>query len=202
MKNRGCLSAGTIGIALLIIVAVLFFWGKSGYNNFVTKEQNVNTKWSNVETVYQKRANLIPNLERTVKSYSKFEQETLTKVVEARSKATSINIDPTNMTEQDLAKFQAAQGELSGALSRLIATVESYPNLKADQQYINFQREYTAIENSVRTETVYYNAAAQDYNTSIKTFPNNILANFTNFKEKPYFKADAGAQKAPDVFSE
>lgn len=202
MKNRGCLSAGTIGIALLIIVAVLFFWGKSGYNNFITKEQNVNTKWSNVETVYQKRANLIPNLERTVKSYSKFEQETLTRVVEARSKATSINIDPTNMTEQDLAKFQAAQGELSGALSRLIATVESYPNLKADQQYINFQREYTAIENSVRTETVYYNAAAQDYNTSIKTFPNNILANFTNFKEKPYFKADAGAQKAPDVFSE
>ena len=199
MKNKGCLSAGTIGIALLIIVAVLFFWGKSGYNSFVTKEQNVNTKWSNVETVYQKRANLIPNLERTVKSYSKFEQETLTKVIEARSKATSINVDPTNMTEQDLAKFQAAQGELSGALSRLMAVVEQYPNLKADQQYINFQREYTAIENSIRTETVYYNAAAQDYNTSIKTFPNNILA---NFKEKPYFKADAGAQKAPDAFSE
>lgn len=202
MKNRGCLSAGTIGIALLVIVGVLFFWGKSGYNNFVTKEQNVNTKWSNIETVYQKRANLIPNLERTVKSYAKFEKETLTQVVEARSKATSINIDPTNMTEQDLAKFQAAQGELSGALSRLMAVVESYPNLKADQQYINFQREYTAIENSIRTETVYYNQAAQKYNTSIKTFPNNILANFTNFKEKPYFKAAAGAEKAPDVFSE
>ncbi|MDQ1094888.1 MULTISPECIES: LemA family protein [Chryseobacterium] len=202
MKNKGCLSAGTIGIALVVIVVILFFWGKSGYNNFVTKEQNVNTKWSNVETVYQKRANLIPNLERTVKSYSKFEQETLTKVVEARSKATSINIDPTNMTQQDLAKFQAAQGELSGALSRLMAVVESYPNLKADQQYINFQREYTAIENSIRTETVYYNAAAQEYNTAIKTFPNNILANFTNFKEKPYFKADAGAEKAPEVFSE
>lgn len=202
MKNRGCLSAGTIGIALLIIVAVLFFWGKSGYNNFVTKEQNVNTKWSNIETVYQKRANLIPNLERTVKSYSKFEQETLTKVVEARSKATSVNIDPTNMTEQDMAKFQAAQDELSGALSRLMAVVESYPNLKADQQYINFQREYTAIENSIRTETVYYNQAAQEYNTAIKTFPNNILANFTNFKEKPYFKAEAGAEKAPEVFTE
>jgi len=202
MKNRGCLSAGTIGIALLIIVAVLFFWGKSGYNNFVTKEQNVNTKWSNIETVYQKRANLIPNLERTVKSYSKFEQETLTKVVEARSKATSINVDPTNMTEQDMARFQAAQGELSGALSRLMAVVESYPNLKADQQYINFQREYTAIENSIRTETVYYNQAAQEYNTAIKKFPNNILANFTNFKEKPYFKAEAGAEKAPEVFTE
>lgn len=160
----------------------------------------MNTKWSNIETVYQKRANLIPNLERTVKSYSKFEQETLTQVVEARSKATSINIDPTNMTDADIAKFQAAQGELSGALGRLMAVVESYPNLKADQQYINFQREYTAIENSIRTETVYYNEAAQDYNTSIKTFPNNILANFTNFKEKPYFKAEAGAQKAPEVF--
>lgn len=200
MKNKGCLSAGTIGIALLIIIGVLFFWGKNGYNNFVSKEQNVNSKWSNIETVYQKRANLIPNLERTVKSYSKFEQETLTKVVEARSKATSIQIDPTNMTEADLAKFQSAQGELSGALSRLMAVVESYPNLKADQQYINFQREFTAIENSIRTETVYYNDAAKDYNTTIKTFPNNILANFTNFKEKPFFKAEAGAEKAPEVF--
>jgi len=202
MKNKGCLSAGTIGIALLIIVAVLFFWGKSGYNNFVTKEQNVNTKWSNVETVYQKRANLIPNLERTVKAYSKFEQETLTKVIEARSKASSVNVDPTNMNEQDIARFQAAQGELSGALNRLMVVVEKYPDLKADQQYINFQREYIAIENSIRTETVYYNGAVQDYNTSIKTFPNNILANFTNFKEKPLFKAEAGANKAPEVFSE
>ena len=200
MKNRGCMSAGTIGIALLVIAALLFFWGKSGYNSFVAKEQNVNTKWSNVETVYQKRANLIPNLERTVKSYSQFEQETLTKVIEARSKATSINIDPTNMTEADIAKFQAAQGELSGALSRLMAVVEQYPNLKADQQYLNFQREYIAIENSIRSETVYFNEAAQDYNTTIKQFPNKILANFTNFKEKPQFKAAAGAENAPEVF--
>lgn len=196
------MSAGTIGIALLVIGAILFFWGKNGYNNFVEKEQNVNTKWSNVETVYQKRANLIPNLERTVKSYAQFEQETLTQVVEARSKATSINLDPTNMTEQDLARFQAAQGELTGALSRLMAVVENYPNLKADQQFINFQREYTAIENSIRAETVNYNTAVQDYNTTIKTFPNNILANFTNFNEKPLFKAAAGAERAPDVFTE
>lgn len=195
------MSAGTIGIALLVIGVVLFLWGKNGYNNFVTKEQTVNTKWSNVETVYQKRANLIPNLERTVKSYAQFEQETLTKVIEARSKATSITVDPTNMTEADMARFQAAQGELTGALSRLMAVVEQYPNLKADQQYTNFQREYTAIENSIRSETVYYNESAQDYNTSIKTFPNNILANFTNFKEKPYFKAAAGAERAPDVFT-
>lgn len=202
MKNKGCMSAIIIGVVIILILGFGLWWGKDGYNKFVTQEQNVNTKWSNVETVYQKRANLIPNLERTVKSYSKFEQETLTKVVEARSKATSINIDPSNMTEADLAKFQAAQGELSGALSRLMAVVESYPNLKADQQFINFQREYIAIENSIRSETVYYNKAAEEYNVSIKTFPNNILANFTNFKERPQFKAAAGAEKAPDVFTE
>lgn len=202
MNNKGCLSAGTLGIALLVIVGIIFFWGKSGYNSFVEKEQDVNTKWSNVETVYQKRANLIPNLERTVKSYATFEKTTLTDVIAARSKATSVNIDPTNMTEADLAKFQAAQGQLSGALSRLMAVVESYPYLKADQQYINFQREYVAIENSIRAETVNYNESVKNYNTSIKQFPSNILANFTNFKEKPLFKAEAGAEKAPEVFSE
>lgn len=195
------MSAGTIGIALLVIAVLVFFWGKNGYNNFVAKEQTVNTKWSNVETVYQKRANLIPNLERTVRSYSQFEQETLTQVIEARSKATSINIDPTTMTEADLAKFQAAQGALSGSLSKLMAVVEQYPNLKADQQYLNFQREYIAIENSIRSETVYFNEAANEYNIAIKTFPNNILANFTNFKEKPTFKAAAGAENAPEVFT-
>ena len=198
MKGKGCI----VVVVIVAIIGIIAFWAIGKRNGFVGMEQNVNAKWSNVETVYQKRANLIPNLERTVKSYAKFEQETLTKVVEARSKATSINIDPTNMTEADMAKFQAAQGELSGALSRLMAVVESYPNLKADQQYINFQREYTAIENSIRSETVYYNDAAKEYNTNIKTFPNNVIANFSNFKEKPYFKAEAGAEKAPSVFSE
>ncbi|WP_312084388.1 LemA family protein [Epilithonimonas hominis] len=198
MKGKGCI----VLIVIVALIAIVGFWAVGKRNGFVGMEQNVNAKWSNVETVYQKRANLIPNLERTVKSYAKFEQETLTKVVEARSKASSVNIDPTNMTEADMAKFQAAQGELSGALSRLMAVVESYPNLKADQQYINFQREYTAIENSIRSETVYYNDAAKEYNTNIKTFPNNVIANFSNFKEKPYFKAEAGAEKAPSVFSE
>ena len=202
MNNKGCFGIGTIGLVLIGVFIVLFFWGKGVYNTLVTKDQEVQSKWSNIETVYQKRANLIPNLERTVKSYAKFEQETLTKVIEARSKATSVNIDPSNITEADLAKFQAAQGELSGALSRLMAVVESYPNLKADQQFIDFQREYTAIENSIRAETVNYNAAVKEYNTSIKVFPNNIIANFSNFKEKPLFKADAGAEKAPEVFTE
>lgn len=202
MNNKGCFGIGTIGLVLIGLLALAAIWGIGVRNGFVGSEQDVNAKWSNVETVYQKRANLIPNLERTVKSYAKFEQETLTKVVEARSKATSITVDPTNITEADLAKFQAAQGELSGALSRLMAVVESYPNLKADQQFIDFQREYTAIENSIRAETVNYNDAVKNYNISIKTFPNNIVANFTNFKEKPLFKANAGAEKAPDVFTE
>ena len=202
MNNKGCFGIGTIGLVLIGVIALVIFWGIGIRNGFVGSEQNVNEKWANVETVYQKRANLIPNLERTVKSYAKFEQETLTKVIEARSKATQVTIDPTNMTEADLAKFQAAQGELSGALSRLMAVVEQYPNLKADQQFIDFQREYTAIENSIRAETVNYNAAVKEYNTSIKVFPNNIIANFSNFKEKPLFKADAGAEKAPEVFTE
>ena len=202
MNNKGCFGIGTIGLVLIGAIALVIFWGIGIRNGFVGSEQNVNEKWANVETVYQKRANLIPNLERTVKSYAKFEQETLTKVIEARSKATQVTIDPTNMTEADLAKFQAAQGELSGALSRLMAVVEQYPNLKADQQFIDFQREYTAIENSIRAETVNYNAAVKEYNTSIKVFPNNIIANFSNFKEKPLFRADAGAEKAPEVFTE
>ena len=202
MNNKGCFGIGTIGLVLIGAIALVIFWGIGIRNGFVGSEQNVNEKWANVETVYQKRANLIPNLERTVKSYAKFEQETLTKVIEARSKATQVTIDPTNMTEADLAKFQAAQGELSGALSRLMAVVEQYPNLKADQQFIDFQREYTAIENSIRAETVNYNAAVKEYNTAIKVFPNNIIANFSNFKEKPLFKADAGAEKAPEVFTE
>ena len=202
MNNKGCFGIGTIGLVLIGVIALVIFWGIGIRNGFVGSEQNVNEKWANVETVYQKRANLIPNLERTVKSYAKFEQETLTKVIEARSKATQVTIDPTNMTEADLAKFQAAQGEVSGALSRLMAVVEQYPNLKADQQFIDFQREYTAIENSIRAETVNYNAAVKEYNTSIKVFPNNIIANFSNFKEKPLFKADAGAEKAPEVFTE
>ncbi len=201
MNNKGCFGIGTLGIIIIVIAGILFFWGKGVYNTLVQKDQDVQSKWSNIETVYQKRANLIPNLENTVKSYTKFEQETLTKVIEARSKATSVNIDPTNLTEADMAKFQAAQGELSGALSRLMAVVEQYPNLKADQQYINFQREYTAVENSIRTETVYYNDASRDFNTYRNSFPTNVFANFFgNFKEKPYFKADAGAEKAPEVF--
>lgn len=201
MNNKGCFGIGSVGLIIIGVLAVLGFWGIGKYNGLVTENNEVLSKWSNVETVYQKRANLIPNLQNTVKSYAKYEQETLTKVIEARAKATQITLDPTNMTEEDLAKFQNAQSELSGALGRLMAVAEQYPNLKADQQYINFQREYTAIENSIRTETVYYNEAVKNFNNKVETFPTSLLVMFfSKFKAKPYFKADEGASKAPEVF--
>ena len=201
MNNKGCFGIGSIGLIIIGVLAVLGFWGIGKYNGLVTENNEVLSKWSNVETVYQKRANLIPNLQNTVKSYAKYEQETLTKVIEARAKATQITLDPTNMTEEDLAKFQNAQSELSGALGRLMAVAEQYPNLKADQQYISFQREYTAIENSIRTETVYYNDAVKNFNNKVETFPTSLLVMFfSKFKAKPYFKADEGASKAPEVF--
>ena len=201
MNNKGCFGIGSVGLIIIGVLAVLGFWGIGKYNGLITENNEVLSKWSNVETVYQKRANLILNLQNTVKSYAKYEQETLTKVIEARAKATQITLDPTNMTEEDLAKFQNAQSELSGALGRLMAVAEQYPNLKADQQYISFQREYTAIENSIRTETVYYNDAVKNFNNKVETFPTSLLVMFfSKFKAKPYFKADEGASKAPEVF--
>lgn len=199
--KKGCLGLGGTGLVILGVLAVFALWVGGKYNGLVAENNEVLSKWSNVETVYQKRANLIPNLQNTVKSYAKFEQETLTKVVEARSKATQITLDPTNMTEEDLAKFQKAQGELSGALGRLMMVAEQYPDLKADQQYINFQREYTAIENSIRTEMVYYNDAVKAFNNRVETFPTNLLTLvFSKFKAKPFFKSEEGASKAPEVF--
>ena len=204
MNNKGCFGIGTIGLLVTIgLVLAIGFWGVRSYNSLVKDNNNVLNKWSNVETIYQKRANLIPNLQNTVKSYAKFEQETLTKVVEARSKATQVTVDPTNMTEEDMAKFQKAQGELSSSLGRLMMVVEQYPELKADQQYINFQREYIAIENSIRTEIVYYNEAVTTFNNEVESFPANLfVAFFSKFKAKPYFKADEGASKAPEVFKD
>ena len=203
MNNKGGFGIGTIGLVIIGLVLAIGFWGVRSYNSLVKENNNVLNKWSNVETIYQKRANLIPNLQNTVKSYAKFEQETLTKVVEARSKATQVTVDPTNMTEEDMAKFQKAQGELSSSLGRLMMVVEQYPELKADQQYINFQREYIAIENSIRTEIVYYNEAVTTFNNKVESFPANLfVAFFSKFKAKPYFKADEGASKAPEVFKD
>ena len=203
MNNKGCFGIGTVGLVIIGILAVVGFWAFGTYNSMIESNNAVQKRWANIEAVYQKRANLIPNLANTVKAYKDFEQSTLIKVVEARAKATSVNIDPTNMTEADMAKFQAAQGELSGALSKLMMVVENYPNLKADQQFIDFQREYTAIENSLRAETVNYNDSVESFNNLVQKVPGSIIAAFfPKFSAKPAFKAEAGAQKAPEVFKD
>jgi LemA protein len=169
------------------------------YNSMVSKEEAVTAQWSQVENVYQRRADLIPNLVSTVKGYANFEQETLTAVVEARAKATSITVDPTKLDEQGIKNFQAAQDELSGALSRLMVVVEQYPDLKANQNFMDLQAQLEGTENRIAVERKKFNEAVQDYNTYIRKFPNNLIAGMFDFDKKAYFEADAGAEKAPKV---
>lgn len=169
------------------------------YNSLVEKEQKVDQSWAKVENQYQRRANLIPNLVNTVKGYSKHEEETLTKVTEARAKATSITLDADNLTEENMARYQQAQNELSGALKSLLAVTEAYPDLKANENFLNLQAQLEGTENRISTEIQRYTEAVMDYNTSIKKFPTTIYAGWFGFKEKPQFKAEAGAEKAPEV---
>jgi len=169
------------------------------YNSLVEKQQNVDQAWAQVENQYQRRADLIPNLVNTVKGYSSHESETLQKVTEARAKATSITIDADNLNEESLAKFQQAQGELSQALKSLLAVTEAYPDLKANESFMNLQTQLEGTENRISTERMRYTEAVKEYNTSIKKFPTMIYAGWFGFKEKPQFKAEAGAEKAPEV---
>jgi len=188
---------------LLIIVAIiavlLIFRGCKGYNNLVTMREQVNRDWSNVENVYQRRADLIPNLVNTVKGYAAHEQETFTRVTEARANATKVTIDAANMTEEDLQRFQAAQGEISSALSRLLAVAENYPELKANQNFLELQAQLEGTENRIAVERRKFNETATTYNTAIKTFPTVIFAGWFGFKERPYFEAQAGSEVAPKV---
>jgi len=188
---------------LLIIVAIiavlLIFRGCKGYNNLVTMREQVNRDWSNVENVYQRRADLIPNLVNTVKGYAAHEQETFTRVTEARANATKVTIDAANMTEEDLQRFQAAQGEISSALSRLLAVAENYPELKANQNFLELQAQLEGTENRIAVERRKFNETATTYNTAIKTFPTVIFAGWFGFKERPYFDAQAGSEVAPKV---
>lgn len=163
------------------------------------KEEAVTTQWSNVKNVYQRRLDLIPNLVNTVKGYADFEKETLTGVVEARSKATQTTIDPTNLSERNIEQFQSVQNELSGALSRLMITVERYPELKASQNFLELQAQLEGTENRIAVERRKFNEAAQDFNSYIRRFPKNIWANLFGFERKAYFEADTGAEKAPTV---
>ena len=191
------------GLTTLVIAAVVlvggFIWIKNSYNKMVAGDENVQAAWSQVENVYQRRADLIPNLVATVKGYAEHESETLESVVAARAKATQITVDPTNLTEESLAKFNAAQGELSAALGRLLMITENYPELKANQQFMELQAQLEGTENRIATERMKFNDTAKTYNTLVRSFPNNILASMFGFEKKAYFEAKEGADAAPVV---
>lgn len=189
-------------IGKIILIAVLIIVGMVGcgqYNSLVTKSEQVNNAWSNVESAYQRRADLIPNLVETVKGYANFEQQTLTAVVEARSKATSTTIDPTNITPEKLAEYQQAQSGLSQALGRLLMITENYPELKANQNFLELQSQLEGTENRIKVERDKYNGVVTDYNIGVRKFPANLFAGLFGFKTRGQFEAEAGAEKAPQV---
>ncbi|CAM3404204.1 LemA family protein [Flavobacterium longum] len=185
-----------IGIGLVLI---LFFWIKGINNSAVSLNQNIEEAWGNVETSYQRRNDLIGNLVNTVKGAADFEKSTLTAVIEARAKATSIQVDPTNITPEQLAAFSQAQSGVSSALSRLLVTVEQYPDLKANQNFLKLQDELASTENQILTARTRFNEAVKPYNTHISTFPNSIFAGMFGFQKKEYFKAVEGAEKPVEV---
>ena len=193
MKKFGCL-----GIVLIaVIIAAL--WGWSKYNGLVTEDEKVNNTWADVQTQYQRRADLIPNLVETVKGYAEHESETLQKVIEARAKATSINVDPNNLTEEALQQYQQAQGELGNALGRLLVSIERYPDLKANQNFLELQSQLEGTENRINNARDKFNTAAKEFNTMVRKFPANIVASLFGFKNKTYFAASETAQEAPKV---
>lgn len=186
-------------IRLLGIVLIASTLSSCGYNSMVEKREAVSKQWANVESAYQRRADLIPNIVSTVKGEANFEQETLTKVIEARAKATSIQIDPSKLNEADIKKFEDAQNELKGSLSRLMVTVEKYPDLKATEAFKELQAQLEGTENRINTERNRFNEAVNDYNAYIAQFPAVITAKMFGFTSKGYFEADKGSEKAPAV---
>jgi LemA protein len=193
---------GTRNVTLLIVLGLLLIlgiWGCSGYNGLVKQDEKVKNSWNNVNTEYQKRNDLVGNLVNTVKGAANFEQETLTRLVEARAKATSINVNADNLTPENIAKFQEAQGQLSGSLSRLLAVVENYPDLKATQNFQQLQGQLEGIENDIRNSRKNFNDAVNAYNVKVRSFPMNFMSGIFGFSKKEGFKADEGAEKAPKV---
>lgn len=186
-------------LVVLGVVLVIFLWAKNGYNRMVSQEEQVTTAWSQVENVYQRRADLIPNLVATVKGYAEHERETLEGVVNARAKATQTTIDPANMTQSQMQQFQQAQGELSQALGRLMVVVERYPDLKANQNFLELQAQLEGTENRITVERQKFNETVRLYNTTIRQFPSNILASLFGFERKVNFEARDGADIAPQV---
>jgi LemA protein len=193
-------------LALIVVFGLLIFVvligalsAFSAKNKMVTLDESVSSSWAQVENVYQRRADLIPNLVNTVKGYADFEKSTLTQVIEARAKATSVNINAENLNDQTMAQFQQAQDGLSSALSRLMVVVEKYPDLKANQNFLELQAQLEGTENRIATERMKFNETTQKFNTYIRKFPNSIFASMFGFEKKPYFKAAEGAEKAPEV---
>lgn len=200
MKNKGMMIGCAIGAVILLAIGMLVAWGVSSYNNMVSLDQEVIKQWSQVENQYQRRADLIPNLVNTVKGYADFEKEVLTKVTEARARVSQFNITPELLNDpQAFAKFQSLQGELSGALSRLLVTVENYPQLKANENFLQLQAQLEGTENRISVERKKFNEVVQSYNTTIKRFPASMLAGMFGFGEKQYFKAIQGAETPPKV---
>lgn len=186
-------------VITLAVVAVVLIWGVSGYNGLVSMDEGVQNKWADVETQYQRRADLIPNLVNTVKGYAAHEKETLEGVVKARSEATSVKVDPESMTAEQMAQYQKAQNGVSSALSKLLLVVEKYPDLKANQNFLELQSQLEGTENRITVARRDFNGAAKEYNTAIRKFPKNILAGMFGFEKKAYFEAEEGAEKAPEV---
>ena len=195
MKKKGTVTI----IAIIAVVLIVILWGIKVNNRMITMEEGVSKAWSNVENVYQRRADLIPNLVNTVKGYAAHETSTFEAVVNARAKATSITVNPDNMTADQLKEFQKAQNEVGGALGRLIAISESYPELKANEKFKELQSQLEGTENRIAVERRNFNEAANKYNTYIRKFPQSIIAGMRDFEKKPYFEAEEGANKAPKV---
>ena len=194
MKRSSIILLSVAGILILAI-----FWGVSKYNGLVTKDEAVSGQWANVENQYQRRADLIPNLVATVKGYASHESETLEGVVAARAKATQITVDPNNLTPEKLQQYQAAQGELSSALGKLLMITENYPELKANQNFLELQAQLEGTENRIATERGRFNELSKDLNATVRKFPTNIVASLAGFEKKAYFDAEEGSEKAPEV---
>jgi LemA protein len=198
ISSGGIIAISIFGFIFLIVLIGLLS-GVSIYNKLVSSEENVNQSWANVQNVYQRRSDLIPNLVATVKGVANFEQSTLTAVIEARAKATSVNINPKNLDEASLQKFQSAQDGVSSALSRLMVVVERYPELKATQNFSELQAQLEGTENRIAVERRNFNEAAQAYNAYLRSFPRNIIAGMFGFSKKAYFEAQKGAEVPPKV---
>jgi LemA protein len=185
--------------SVILIIAAAMSLSSCSYNSMVKMDENVKTKWAAVESQYQRRSDLIPNLVNTVKGAADFEKSTLTAVVEARAKATAVQVDPTKLTPESIKAFQAAQGELSSALGRLLVVTENYPNLKTNENFLGLQAQIEGTENRIQVARQDFNTSVQDFNTKIRSFPANITAKMFGFSEKGYFTAEPGSEKAPKV---